>query len=276
MTDGAASVRNYFVDEAGDSVLFNRRGRVIIGTEGCSRFFILGLLDVADPLALSDDLDELRANLLADPYFKDVSSMQPSAGKTAHAFHAKDDLPEVRREVFALLKRHELKFFAVVRDKQSVLADVRERNERDPAYRYHPNGLYDQLVKRLFRDRLHKDDAYHICFAKRGFSDRTEALSRALSVARERFRQKWGIISAAPIQVKPSIPKREAGLQAADYFLWSLQRLYERREDRFCELLWPAFSLVHDVDDTRQAPYGVYYTQRTPLTLGKMKKKPEI
>ena len=29
----------------------------------------------------------------------------------------------------------------------------------------------------------------------------------------------------------------------------------------------PAFHLVHDVDDTRQAPYGVYYTQKKPLIL---------
>ena len=29
------SVRNYFVDEAGDGHLFNRQGRVIVGTKGC-------------------------------------------------------------------------------------------------------------------------------------------------------------------------------------------------------------------------------------------------
>jgi hypothetical protein len=50
-----------------------------------------------------------------------------------------------------------------------------------------------------------------------------------------------------------------------DYVLWTLQRLYERREDRFLELLWPQVELVIDIDDTRTRPYGVYYTQRRPL-----------
>ncbi|MCX6036580.1 MAG: hypothetical protein NTW99_01550, partial [Chloroflexi bacterium] len=58
-----------------------------------------------------------------------------------------------------------------------------------------------------------------------------------------------------------------ASLQAADYFLWALQRFYERREDRFLDFIWPAVRLVHDLDDTRQNAYGVYYTQKKPLTL---------
>ncbi|MBN2548789.1 MAG: hypothetical protein JXB15_06515 [Anaerolineales bacterium] len=56
-------------------------------------------------------------------------------------------------------------------------------------------------------------------------------------------------------------------MQAVDYFLWALQRFYERREDRYVELLWTAFRLVYDLDDTRKTPYGVYYTQKKPLTL---------
>ena len=98
------TVRHYFVDEAGDSTLFNRRGKVIVGTPGCSRFFMLGLLEVPDPERMKAALEELRSKLLSDIYFKDVPSMQREARKTAMAFHAKDDLPEVRREVFALLK----------------------------------------------------------------------------------------------------------------------------------------------------------------------------
>ncbi len=142
----SSSARNYFVDESGDGNLFSRKGRVIVGTEGCSRFFILGLADIPDPTALGRDLDALRAGLLADPYFEGVPSMQPEVRKTALAFHAKDDLPEVRREVFSLLLRHDMRFFAVVRDKAKVVEYVRQRNERDPAYRYNPNELYDYLV----------------------------------------------------------------------------------------------------------------------------------
>jgi hypothetical protein len=41
-------IKYYFVDEAGDPTLFDRKGKVIVGTEGCSRFFRLGLLDIPD------------------------------------------------------------------------------------------------------------------------------------------------------------------------------------------------------------------------------------
>ena len=148
------SVRHYFVDEAGDGTLFDRKGRVLIGTAGCSRYFMLDLVDVPDPVILQRDLDDLRARLLADPYFKDVPSFQPEAQKTALAFHAKDDVPEVRREVFALLPRHPVRFLAVVRNKQKLLEYVRLRNERDAAYRYNPNEVYDYLVRRLFKNLL--------------------------------------------------------------------------------------------------------------------------
>lgn len=62
-----------------------------------------------------------------------------------------------------------------------------------------------------------------------------------------------------------------------DYLLWALQRLYERGEDRYVELMWPAFRLVHDIDDTRETKYGEYYTEKNPLTLEVLKqRKPGI
>jgi hypothetical protein len=288
---------HYFVDEAGDPTLFNRNGKVMIGAEGCSRFFILGLAEVAAPEALSNDLEELRRRLLSDPYFRGVPSMQPGARKTSLAFHAKDDLPEVRREVFSLLLRQDIRFLAVVRDKRAVLEYVRQRNEDDALfdkmarqsggfhdpklaesarYRYRPNELYDSMVRRLFLNRLHKEDAYEIIFARRGSSDRTAALTLALQEARRRFAEKHGVTNSARITVAAISSHRSPGLQAVDYLLWALQRLYERREERYVAMAWPLFRLVHDVDDTRRAQYGTYYTKQTPLTLGAIKKLREI
>ncbi len=259
--------RRYFVDEGGDGTIFANRGKVLIETPGCSRFFMLGLLDVPEPIALQQHFDDLRFQLLNDPYFKDVPSMRPDGRKTAVAFHAKDDLPEVRREVFALLRGMEgLRFFAVVTDKWSVLEYIRQQNERNPAYRYHPNELYDYLIRRLFKNRLHKDGGYEIVFSKRGATDRTAALRQALESARARFAQQWNVLSDAPMQVSAATPAEQAGLQAVDYFTWALQRLYEKREDRYLTYLWPAVHLVEDIDDKRKAGYGTFYTHKKPLT----------
>jgi hypothetical protein len=270
-------MRHYFVDEAGDATLFDTRGNFIAGTEGCSHYFVLGLLDIGDPVGLGNELQELRGHLMSDPYFANVPSMQPAARKTALVFHAKDDVPEVRREVLSLLRRHEdFRFLAVVRNKHRLVDYVRQRNAHDSTYRYHPNELYDYMVRRLFKNLLHKEDAYVIYFAKRGKQDRTAALRQALDLARERFFQSWGIRSNADIQVRPCTPPECAGLQAADYFLWALQRLYERREDRYVDYLRPAFRLVYDLDDTRCSRYGVYYTRKKPLALAALEDLPGI
>lgn len=265
------STKHYFVDEAGDPVLFDGKGRVLVGTEGCSQYFAVGLLDVPDAAKLAAELNQLRAGLLADPYFKKVPSMQPEAKKTALYFHAKDDLPEVRREVFKLLQQHELKFSAVVRDKQAVLDFVRSQNERRAAYRYKPDELYDHAVRRLFKERLHKHDGYSIRFAIRGNSHRTAAFRAALERARDRFARERGLTITSKLDVKACRPTDEPALQAVDYFLWALQRTFEKRENRYLELLWPQCSLVIDVDDTRVAEYGEYYTRQKPLTAAALK-----
>lgn len=267
----SARPKYYFVDEAGDPTLFGSRGKILVGTQGCSQFFILGLADLENPPKLAADLDSLRRRLLSDPYFKDVPSMQPSHRKTALAFHAKDDLPEVRREVFSLIQRHDVQFSAVVPNKMDILAYVRRRNETDQDYRYRPNELYDYMVRRLFKERPHKHGAYRVCFARRGTADRTDALTRAIELARQRFASQHGIARNAAIEVTPVSPLQETPLQVVDYFLWALQRTFEKHEDRFLGMLWPQCSLVIDADNSREKAYGRYYTKRRPLTAAALK-----
>ena len=55
-----------------------------------------------------------------------------------------------------------------------------------------------------------------------------------------------------------------------------MQRLYEHHEDRYVTLLWDSFSLVHDLDDTRRAQYGEYYTKKRPLTRAALERLPGI
>ncbi|KAA1258007.1 hypothetical protein LF1_04980 [Rubripirellula obstinata] len=62
------SVLRYFIDEAGDTTLFGRRSKkIVVGSDGASKFFMLGKLRVDDAPALRRDLKELRQSLLADP-----------------------------------------------------------------------------------------------------------------------------------------------------------------------------------------------------------------
>lgn len=259
------SATHYFVDESGDGVLFGSQGRVLLGQPEGRSHFMLGVLQVPQPQILAAELESLRQDLLKDPYFKNVASMQPERNKTALMFHAKDDVPEVRREVFKVLARHEMKFYAVVRDMRYVLAYVQERNARGANYRYRPDELYDQTVARLFKDRLHSYETCRISYGVRGTADRTRAFQNALGLARTRFEQKWGKTVTTQIELVPSSPRKEPCLQAVDYMLWALHRYYSRQEGRFIEMLWDKVGLIHAVDDTANAAYGTYYTKKKPL-----------
>lgn len=73
----------YFVDEAGDGVIFDSKGRVLVGTGKVQDYFTVGMVECWTLRALTAELAALRAQLLADPYFKGVPSMQAEANKTA-------------------------------------------------------------------------------------------------------------------------------------------------------------------------------------------------
>ena len=216
------SVPHYFVDEAGDPTLFTKRGGLLVGLPGCSRCFMMGSLHVETPGTLQSDLDQLRQRLLTDPYFQGVPSLQPERRKTAVAFHAKDDLAEIRKMVFDCLLKHDLRFHAVVCDKAAFINWVKNTNRQAAGYHYHPNKMYDALVKRLFRDYLHKHEAYQIFFAQRSSKERSKALTDALEDARQNFAKKWDIMGEGKIDIHVTTPARCVPLQAVDYFLWAL------------------------------------------------------
>ncbi len=193
--------------------------------------------------------------------------MQPGHRKTALAFHAKDDIPEVRREVYRLLLNAKVRFYAVVRDKTNLATYVQQQNARDAGYRYRENEQYDILVRELFGKLHHMADEVRICFAKRGNKSRNAAFREALEQAATAFAQGFGFAHPATKDVVSSTPPHCPGLQAVDYYLWALQRFYERGEERFLDLIWPQVGEIHDLDRLENGRRGVFYTKQKPLDL---------
>jgi hypothetical protein len=291
------AVQQLFVDEAGTPTLFHESGRVIVDTFGCSRFFILGKLEVENPAALAGKLAELRQQMLADPMFTGTESFRPERKKTAVAFHAKDDLPEVRFRVFDLLRQfgNQLRFYAVVCDKFKFHEAEAAKRAAQPSYRFNENSVYDSLMRELF-GKLHRlADHYEVCVAKRGNSPRNEAIKTALGHAEADFEQKFGFRRSQPeawtITVQSS--KDNPCLQAVDYFLWALQRFYEVkwnaaskqphldsntglkiREDRFLNAVWPQVGEIHDLHFGQS--HGTLFTARNPLKLAERFPPPKL
>lgn len=255
----APGIIHYFVDEAGDPVLFDGKGHVLVGNDGCSKYFIVGKLDVGEPDGLGVKLEALRAELLADPYFKRVPSFRPERKKTSVMFHAKDDVPEVRQVVFKLLREADLRFYAVVRDKSALVSAVHVRNAQEPGYRYNQDEQYDSLISCLFQRFDVTADETRVCFAKRGNRDRNAALQAAIKTAHDEFQVLFGIPVPGKFKISIDTPKGNAGLQAVDYFLWALQRHYERGESRYLEFLWPQVKQVRDLDQVVDGRMGATY-----------------
>jgi hypothetical protein len=255
----------YYVDEAGDGVLFGPKGRNRLDDDDASKFFMLGMVSIEDAETVVTSLTKLRQDIINNPLFASIPSLAPERNKTAVVFHAKDDHPEIRSKVFENLMALDFKFFAVIKDMRKVAMYVKSRNKRQPEYRYQPDELYDLTVRMLFKERFKTAGDYHVVFARRGKSDRTKALMSEIEKTRQKSVLDGSDNPEITLSVMPAFPKEQAGLQVADYCLWALQRCYERHESRFLEALWPKVSLIHDVDDPFGAGYGTYYRRNKPL-----------
>jgi len=195
--------------------------------------------------------------------------MQLNGNKTALMFHAKNDLQEVRREVFKILQNVELKVQVAIRRKK-ILADIASRSFKYAGKKINTDTVYDDLIKRLFKNLLHKADENKIFYARRGKKKREEAFYGAINKAKRNFEKKWQVSVDKSITVTACYPHESIGLQIIDYYLWALQRLYEKKEDRFFNLLQRNYRLIMDIDDKRNKEYGEWYSDRNPLTVDKI------
>jgi hypothetical protein len=252
---------NYYVDEAGDPIIFGKKKKLRIGTDGASRFFFVGLLDIGNPAFVTKSLEEFRNSLLADEKLSQLPGMRLEDKLSAEKFHATDDHPIIRRKVYEFLGTIKgLRFNCVLKDKMAVHKYVIQRQSIEPSYSYTQTELYDHCVRRLFRDKLHRYSEYDITFARWNKAERRRELTAALIRAKEKFFEKHGVRVDNRISIQSCLPKDVVGLQIADYFLWAVQRLYEREDDSYFSHIAKKYRLIMDVDDTRKSSYGCYYT----------------
>lgn len=244
--------RWYFIDEAGDPAFYTKGRKIIVGTEGCSRTFSVGFLWTLDPEPIRNGLEQLRSEMAADLYLKDV----PSIKKSLVAFHAKDDCAEVRQAVFKLLSQLEFRVNVIVARKN------------EPDFRKHfdcsQDKYYDFLVSRLLWNQLHVFAENTIVFSRRGTKARQHSLREAVALAVREFRTKHADASKTDVIVLTDYPTREPALQAADYAMWAVQRAFEKGEMRYFEFLRDKYHFVWDIFDVekRQRHDRIIYTKK--------------
>ncbi len=165
----------------------------------------------------------------------------------------------------------------------------------EPRYRFNENSVYDALMRELF-GKLHRlADRYEVCVAKRGNSPRNEAIKAALSHAETDFEKNFGFRRSQPDAwtITVQLSNDNPCLQAADYFLWALQRFYEVkynastrqpqvdastglaiREDRFLNAVWPQVGEIHDLHFGQ--PHGTLFTAQNRLKLAERFPSPKL
>lgn len=185
----------FFVDESGDPTFYDRKGNLIVGQEGCSPLLILGFVEMRNPRHVRKAIRALQQEVIDDPYLQGI----PSLSKTAIAFHAKDDISEVRERFFRLLLTLDFNAqFIVARKIERVFRNNFEANE---------HSFYDFLVSKLFRNVLHRHTHNHIIFAKRGSRDRQIPLTNAIEAGKRDFEAKWNTTIVTQTQIQAQTAK---------------------------------------------------------------------
>lgn len=245
----------YFVDESGDPTFYDSKGNNIIG-KGASRILILGFIQIKDPEIARKQIVNLHKEIADNAYYKGI----PSLSKTLDAFHAKDDIPEIREKFFSLIKNLDFKVQFVVARKIESLFKSRHNSKE--------SIFYDDLITKLFENNLHKADKISIYFSRRGSKSRQKPLDEAIRKAKLTFEQKWQKEISSELTILTQTPKGEPCLQIIDYLNWAIFRLYEKQEERYFKFIEEKISLLIDIYDFKKYPKN-YYSKSNKFSLEK-------
>lgn len=240
------SLNHRFLDEAGDSTFYGKGKTNIIGTQGVSNSFILGMVKFKEPLEpIRERLAELQKEVEDNPYFQ-VPSLIKKVNNKGYYFHATDDLPEVRKLFFDFIKELKCSFEAVVGRKSIARYETQHKGKQE--------YFYADLLSHLLKNKLKKDQKLVIHISERGKSTKHTNLNLALAKAVQRFEKN----NLSEKEVKARVvfnvnyPTNEPLLNVADYFCWAVQRVFERGETRYYDYIQDKISLVMDIYDVEK------------------------
>lgn len=268
-----------FLDEAGDTAFYGKGKTSIIGVDGVSKSFIIGMVKIRQPLTeIRNAIHKLQKEVETNPYF-DVVSVRKKKASKGYFFHATDDLPEVRKLFMDFIKSLDCSFEAVV-GRKSI-----ERYET--VHKGKEQYFYADLLSHLLKNKLNKTGGEKLILhvAERGKSTKNQNLELALEKAKERLANSINFKSIKedqdgtsydPINRKDIISNivfnvtqqiQEPLLNVSDYFCWAVQNVFEKGELRYYNYLKEKISVVIDLYDSEKfAGWKNYYGPKNPLT----------
>lgn len=265
-----------FLDEAGDCTFYGKKRKSIIGSDGVSNCFILGMVKFKEPFEpLREKIIALQQKVASEPYYQ-VPSVIKKKERGGYFFHAKDDLPEIKKLFFDFIKTVNFSFEAVVARKSVERFTTNHKDKEE--------YFYADLLSHLLKNKLQRGEKLVLNIAEKGTSTKNNNLTLALEKAKERFIEKLnrkktqeGLPEEQPIKKRSDVEAaivfnetrhlQEPLLNIADYMCWTIQRIFEKGETRYYDFVKEKISLVVDLYDTEKYEgFRNYYSPKNPLT----------
>ncbi len=255
-------VTHRFIDEVGDTTFYGKGREIILGQEGVSQIFGMGIVKFSRPLAdIRAEIIALHQQVERDPLLNTIPSVMKRMAKRGFFFHACKDSPEVRSVFLHYLRELACEAEVVIARKIPSLF-IKKHNGKDDEF-------YADVLSHLIKSRLKSPRRLVLNIAERGSSTRSRILENARAKAIGRAEKRWAASDLrAEVVFNVQTPLNEPLLTVPDYLGWAVQRVFEKGEVRFYDYLRERIRLVVDLyDSSRYAGNGNYYDgQRNPLT----------
>jgi hypothetical protein len=252
-----------FIDEAGDMAFFGKGGLSVLGQEGVSKTFILGMAAYNEPLMEARvKIREFCRRIADDQYFNTMPSVAKRIAKDGFYLHAKDDSQELRYE-FLKFMASELNFTvqAIVARKNAARF-IRKHNSQEREF-------YADMLSHLLKSKTDYPKLV-INIAERGSCTRSKNLEEALERTYKRYKHSSGEEYKAEIKFNVQQYDKEPLLAVIDYSLWTIQRVFERGEERHYLLIKDKIHSIFDLYDSDKAELSrgevTFYGPNRPLS----------
>jgi len=222
---------HFFLDEAGDTTFYGNGKVPLLGTEGVSQYFILGILTINEPLdTVRKKVIELQNNIAFDEYLIDIPSIKKKKSKYGYFLHAKDDVPEVRKMAFELIKSIDCSFDAAIGKKDYGIYEKKHNGNQAE--------FYADLLSQLLHLKLKDYKKLVLTVAQRSrcttHTNLEKGLQKAMKIAKHKYPE---TSNNCKVVFNVQKPTTEPIINLVDYFLWALQRKIERGENRYFDFL---------------------------------------
>jgi len=136
-----------FIDEMGDTTFFGKKNKNLIGTEGVSLSFGLGMIKFRGDLnEIRNEVIELQQGVESDPLLNTIPSVVKRIQKNGFFFHACKDTPDVRAVFLRYLRELNCSAEIVVARKIPRLYQTNHKSK--------PELFYADVLSHLIKSQM--------------------------------------------------------------------------------------------------------------------------